>query len=693
MIQKATCGLCQGGCQVKLTMEDGRIVKVEPDRESPRGRLCARGALVPKLLYGEGRLTHPLIRTGARGEGSFRQATWEEALDLAAEKLKAVADQYGGRALASYFGRGVLGLPVTRMGPKGKNDGFLSHLGSPNDMSCGSICNMASSTVTPVTTLGIGTRQMIQDVEHSDYIFAWGKNSATDDGPQVMLQRIQKAQARGAKLVVIDPRKTGLGELADLWVPITPGADGALALAMLKLIVDGGRYDHDFVRDFTRGFDEFKAYLDSLTMEQLSAWCGVPEEQIRQLTDLFCSTEKISLVAYTGLEYQLSAIQNNRALYVLWAITGKLDVEGAIYLNARNVPTFRLRELEVENPPVGMKEFPLFYRFFGMGQFSRLPKAVLEDDPYPVRGLIIVGGSPALSFPDSSKWRAAYEKLDCLLVLDRYLTEDARYADVVFPACTLFESPRLVAGEDGPVVQEPIIPPVEQARNDVLIMAALAQRLGFGHVYPQTEEELRRWLLTGSIPFAGDFRKSTGVEERHYQKYRTGALREDGQPGFPTPSGKLEICSTILEENGFTPYPEYRDIRSLPELDRPEFPFTMTTGARSNYRMGVFGANLPGIAAIEPCPLMDICPEDAAELGLADGDWARVTTPFGSGRYKARVCGMARHAIHIPHGGGSAYMPEPWHQGNVNDLCSLDYNDPMTGFVTIKSVPCRVERD
>ena len=689
MMVKGTCGMCQGGCQVHITLEEGKIVKVEPDKESPRGRLCARGALAPKLLYGEVRLTRPLIRVGARGEGSFREASWEEALDIAAEKLKFVAEQYGGRALASYYGRGILGTPVFRLAMSSEAaPAFLKNMGSPNDMTCSSICNMASSTVTPITTLGMNTRQMLQDVEHSDYIFSWGKNSATDDGPQIMLQRIQDAQARGAKLVVIDPRQSGLGEIADLWVPITPGSDGALALAMLKLIVESGRYDHEFVRDYTKGFEPFQSYLASLSLSQLSAWCGVAQEQIQHLTDVFCSTEKISLVSYTGLEYQLSAIQNNRAIFILWAITGKLDVEGGIYLNAQHLPTFQLHDLPRENKPIGVDEFPLFYRFIGAGQFSCFPKAVVSDDPYPVRGLILLGGSPVLSFPDSQKWRAAYEKLDCLLVLDRFLTEDARYADVVFPACSLYECPKVVGG----IIQEPIIPPVGEARNDVLIMAGIAQRLGFGHLYPQSEDELRTWMLSGVTPFAADFGGKSGAQERHYEKYKTGALRADGQPGFPTPSGKLEICSTYLEENGFTPYPEYRDIRSIPELNRPEFSFTMTTGARSNHRMGVFGANVPEIAAIEPYPLMDLNPEDAAELDISDGDLARVSTPFGCGTYKVKVCGVARHAIHIPHGGGSAYMPEPWRSGNVNDLCSLDYHDPMTGFVTIKSVPCRVEK-
>lgn len=690
MREQNTCGICQGGCRVITTVENGVLTRVEPDRESPRGRLCPRGALAPSILYGEQRIARPLVRDGAHGEGELRKATWDEALGRAARLLEDVARKHGSRAIASYFGRGVLATPVTRLGMGA--DTLLTRLGSPNDMNCASICNLASNTVTPVTTLGIGVRGMVQDVEHSDLIVAWGKNSTTDDGPQTMLRRIEAAQRRGAKLIVIDPRQSGLGERADWWVPVTPGADGALALALLKLIVDEERYDTAFVRDFTRGFDEFKAYLDTLDTRQLSRWCGVSPEDVRALADLLCSTQKASLISYTGLEYQLSAVQNNRAIYVLWALTGKLDVEGGIYLSARNAPVVQLKDLPEGDQPIGAAEFPLFYRFTGEGQFSRFPHAVLDDDPYPVRALLVVGGSPAVSFPDSASWRAAYGKLECLVVVDRFFTEETRFADVVLPACTLYETPRLESGPEGPVVREAVLAPAGEARNDVLILSELAERLGAGAGFPQTEEELRSWLTGGAIPYAGDFVARRTEAKRSYCKYLTGELRADGKPGFPTPSGKFEICSTYLEESGFTPYPEYRDIRSLDVFADPTLTFTLTTGARSDTRMGAFGANLPGIAAIEPCPLADVAAEDARELGIEDGGRVRVTTPFGSGVYTARVGGMARGAVHLPHGGGSSFMPKAWRDGNVNDLCSLDYQDPVTGFVTTKSVPCRVEK-
>ncbi len=693
MIVNRICGMCQGGCQVNVTIEDGKLVKVQPDLTSPKGRLCVRGALAPTLLYSQSRLTVPLIRDGEKGEGKFREATWDEAFTYAAELLQKTSDKYGTRSLASFLGRGVLGMPVGRILSGGKSPSLMERLGSPNSFNVASICNMASSTVTPVTTSGLNTRVMVQDIPNSDYIFAWGKDSTTDDGPQMTIKSIKAAKERGAKLIVIDPRQTGIGELADLWIPVIPGSDGALALAMLKLIIETERYDKEFVRDYTRGFDEFKIYLDTLSLEQLSTWCGVPCNTIRHLTDIFCSTEKISLISYTGLEYQLSGIQNNRAIFTLWAITGKLDVEGGIYFNCEHVPTFQLKELPTENKPVGIDDFPMFYKFTGSGQFCRFPKAVLEDDPYPIRALVLVGGSPMLTFPDTNQWREVYKKLDCLIVSDRYPTEDSRYADIVFPSCTLYETYKPVMGADGKIeLLDPVIEPVGECRDDALILAGIAKKLGVGDDYPENVEELKTWLCSSLPPFAGDFGGGGENAERTYQKYKTGDLRADGKPGFPTPSGKFEICSVYLEENGFTPYPEYRDIRSIPELNKLEFPFTMTTGARSMHRMGVFGANLPGVAKVEPYPYMDLSLEDSKELNIQDGDWARVTTPFGTGVFKTRVCGIAKHCIHIPHGGGSEYMPEAWRIGNVNELTSLDYNDPITGFVTMKSVPCRVEK-
>lgn len=693
MQKKCVCGMCQGACDVVVDIEDGRIAKVRADKDSPRGRVCPRGARTAEALYGDQRIMHPMIREGERGEGRLREATWDEALDHAAKLIRNVIDRHGARAFATYFGRGVLGTPVARLA-KGA-EAFAGALGSPNDTTCSSICNLSANTIVPQVTFGLATRQMLFDIERADLIVCWGKNPASDEGPRTLLKRIKAAKERGAKLVVVDPRQTGIGQLADWWVPVRPGADGALALALLKEVVGTGCYDHGFVRDFTRGFDDLTAYLDTLSLDTLSRQCGISVADIRKLADLIASTTKAPLVFYTGIEYQASALQNARAIWTLWAITGKLDAEGGVFFRMGGVKPFKTFSLdslpEGADEPFGAREFPLFYRYIGQADFIRFPRAVLEDDPYPVRGLIIVGGSPAITFPDSATWKKAYAKLECLIAVDRFFTEEAKWADVVLPAASLFETPRLVFGTEGARVLDPVVPPAGDARNDVLIMAGIAERLGTGGNLPHDDAALRDWMLAGAQKSYTDMWTSVVPEDATFRTYETGALRADGKPGFPTPSGKFEIASTTLEELGIEPLPKYVDIRNFTGQDEADWPFLLSTGARDDARMGAFGANVPGIAKLDD-PHAEICAEDAADLGIREGDLVRLTTAYGSLEAPARIAGLARGTVHLPHGGGSSYMPPAWRDANCNDLASLDACDPDTGFALIKTLPCKVEK-
>lgn len=690
MRKKAICGLCQGACDVVVDIEDGRIAKVRADKESPRGRVCPRGARTAEALYGPQRILHPMIREGERGEGKLRRATWDEALDRAAGLIQQTIDAHGARAFATYFGRGVLGTPVARL-QKGR-EAFAGRLGSPNDASCSSICNLSANTIVPQTTFGLATRQMLFDIEHADVIVCWGKNPASDEGPRTLLKRIRAAQERGAKLIVVDPRQTGIGELADWWVPVRPGSDGALALALLKVVIAEGAYDKDFARDFTRGFDQLVAYLDTLALETLSAQCGIAVGDIRKLAGLLASTTRCPLVFYTGIEYQASALQNARAIWVLWALTGKLDTEGGVFFRASGVKTMRGNRLrEGAEEPFGAREFPLFYRYMGQADLIRFPRAVLEDDPYPVRALLVTGGSPATTFPDSASWKRAYAKLDCLIAIDRFFTEECRWADVVLPAASLFETPRLAWGPDGAFVRDPVAQPAGEARNDVLIMAGIAGRLGADEGLPHDEGQLREWMVSGAVTPYTDMWTRPVPEDAAFRKYATGALRADGKPGFPTPSGKFEIASCVLEEHGIEPLPKYTDIRDFMDAPEREWPFLLSTGARDDARMGAFGANIPGIAQLDD-PHAELCAEDAAALGVAAGDAVRVSTRYGSLTLPVRIAGLARGAVHLPHGGGSSYMAPAWRDGNCNDLASLDAVDPDTGFALIKTLPCRVEK-
>lgn len=687
---RGVCGMCPDKCDIIATVEDGRLVKVEPDPDSPRGHVCPRGALSPKIVHSDKRVLHPLIRDGEKGSGKFRQATWEEAFDYVGERLRAVMDQYGPDAVASYFGGSA------REDCNMRCLSFTRELGSVSGFSCSSTCNFSSNVLTPLSTMGVRTPDLLHDVDHCDIVFLWGKNPATDSGPLVYDRAIRRAKERGAKLIVIDPRGEVYQDLADWWVPVLPGSDGALAMAMLKLIIEEDRYDHHFVEQFTRGFEELRAYLATLTLEQCSSWCGVPVADIRALTDLFCSTEKIALVSYTGLEYQCSGVQNNRAMQTLWAITGKLDVEGGMRFAGDHFPTVPLGPKDPERKPAGYDRYPLFSRILGQGQFAEFPKAVLEGDPYPIRALILCACSPAVTYPNQAMWHEIYKKLDCLVVLERFMTEDAKYADVVLPATTLFENQSVIAIPGGKKMRNRIVEPQGEAKCDVFIFQGIAQRLGIGDRFPKNDEELELWMVNGDRDYLAALKASPyGIVKKpclDLRKYETGQLRADGVPGFPTPSGKFEISSVYLEECGYTGYPQYHDVRDVPGMDGApgEYPFLLTTAARNNFRFSSFGANLPEIAKVYPTPTLDLSPEDAEKLGIREGDAVTVETRFGKKTYPARLCPMKSGAVHVPYGGGSSYMPPAWRDGNVNDICSFDYRDPLSGFLLFKSLPCKV---
>jgi len=545
-----------------------------------------------------------------------------------------------------------------------------------------------------MTTYGVTEAVLVKDIGHSEIIFCWGKNPKTDSGPLSAYRAILEAKERGAKLVVIDPCRAGMGEMADMWVPIIPGSDGALAMAMTKLILERHLYDEGFVKNYTRGFEAYEAYLKTLSVDRLSKCCGIPVRIIEELTRLFLSTEKISLVSYTGLEYQLSGVQNNRAIQILWAITGKVDVEGGIYINGTGIPT-RKPATKQEIMPLGAEQYPVFYGLTGCGQFMEFPNAVLHDVPYPVRGLLIRAASPAISYPEQKLWRQVYKKLDFMVVLDRFMTEDAKYADVVLPATTLWENDSFCEYPGGIRLREQIIEPVGEAKADLFIYQQLAEYMGRPDAFPKNKEELYGQAFKGRESLLERLKEHPeGIvfeNKRIYRKYETGGLRSDGRKGFPTPSGKFEISSTVLEDMGYTGYPVYKDISEEPGL-KAGFEFVMTCGNRSPVRYSSFGPNIEALAALDPYPTADIDPLDAARLEIEDGCEVDVETAFGTKRFRARITPMHPGTIHVFSGGGSSYHSEAWREGNINDVNSMEIRDDISGFPAFKAIPCRIRR-
>jgi len=579
----------------------------------------------------------------------------------------------------------------------------LFPFGSPNTLGVGALCYVAFAMIAPLVTMGSLYIHMLSDIENADLIVVWGKNPAAHCPPHDF-RSIEAAHRRGARIVVIDPRKTAVANYPNAeWIPVRPGTDGALALGLCQVLIEEELYDERFVKDWTLGFEEFSRYVQHFRPEVVEQITGVPAATVRRLARTFVTSKGVAPVMYSGLEYSDGAVQAIRAVMVLWALAGKIDVPGGWCFR---MPQNRFpinRSGLVANPDVrkaaGYNNFPLYTKYRGELHANILPEAVLKGKPYPIRLLISLGASIITSWPQSSIWRETLNGLDFLVCIDRQLTADAAYADIVLPAATYFEIQSYMVYGSIFRIRERVIESVGEARSDFLILSELARRLGYGHLYPQTEEEILRTALQGSGYTPDDVRTAGGMVQvpaamMQYRKWQKGMLRTDGQPGFDTPSGKLEIASTTLEEYGYEPLPVYVEPGESP-VSRPDlngrFPLVLNSGARSNVDLHTLHQTIPALMQEKPLPTVTLNTADAGNRGIADGDPVEIKTSRGRVRMYAMVSDdIVRGAVEANAMGGGPLGSEEWRGACVNDLTDLKRYDPISGFPVYKALLCEV---
>ncbi|MFQ6113794.1 MAG: aminotransferase class V-fold PLP-dependent enzyme, partial [bacterium] len=706
--KKGVCGICPAGCWVEVGIKDGKLADIKEDTSHALGMICRRGQHAPEIIYSEHRLKYPMKRIGAKGTYEFERITWDEAYDLIVENLNKIKNESGPEAVAIYTGRGAFELSLCDMyQPKGvavsSASNILFPFGSPNTMGVGALCYVSFAMIAPHVTMGRMLVNTFTDMENAEMLVVWGANPATDS-PPLDMHRLEVAAKRGADIVVIDPRRTETARRTNAqWVPIRPGTDGALALSMIEVMRDEELYDEDFAENWCHGFEELAAYVQHFRPEVAETITGVPQETIRDLAHRICNATGACPVMYTGLEYSNSGIQAIRAVLTLFALGGQLDVPGGIGLAMLNSHFPINRSCNQENPnldlAVARDKVPIYSRYRGESHASGLVDSVLKAEPYRIRGLIIHGASLLTSWPQTPIWREMLSKLDFQVCIDRQLTADAAYADIVLPATTMFEIDSYMVY--GPIfrLREKMIEPVGEARNDYLIMAELAKRLGYGHLYPQTEEEMIRFALQGSgytleeVKDAGGWVKiPTPMME--YKKWEKGGLRADGKPGFDTPSGKFEIWSTSLEDYGYEPLPKYTEPKEGPLASRglaEKYPLVFNSGARPHTDFRSQHHGIKGLLKDHPEPTVEMNIEDAKERGVKSGDLVEVRTSRGSVPFRARVTlDIVRGATECNMGGGTPVGSEAWQKWNVNELTDLDNYDEISGFPVYKALLCDV---
>lgn len=708
---RALCGICSAGCGVIVTYdEDGRIAAVRADEDSELGIICTLGEHSPEIVYSEDRVLHPLRRVGPKGSFAFEQITWDEAYDIMVDRLCEIRDQHGPEAVCIYTGSGSFELSFCDVyQPKdvavSSASSVLFPFGSPNTMGVGALCYVSFAMIAPHVTMGRMLINTYSDFENASLIVVWGTNPATDF-PPLTLRKILAARSRGADIVVIDPRRTGTVELAGAeWIPIRPGTDGALALGMCNVLIEEELCDEEFVTHWTHGFPAFSDYVQHYRPEVVERITGIPAETIVSLARRITQADGATWAMYSGLEYSNSGVQAIRAAIVLWALAGQLDVPGGrCFTMKENIFPINRSEY-LANPAlakaIGTDRFPVYTHYRREAHPIALPDSVLKGIPYPVRGLIIQAGSLIISWPETSIWRETLKNLEFLVVIDRTLTPDAAYADIVLPATTHYEN--LSYMTYGPIFRyrEQVIPPLGEARNDMVIMGELARRLGYGHLFPQTEEEVLRHVLKGSgftledvIAAGGTVVAPTAMQE--YKKWEKGLLRPDGKPGFDTPTGKFEIWSTILEEFGYDPLPVYTEPAESP-VSRPDlargYPLIFNSGGRVTTDFHAQHHGIASLLAERPEPTVTLHSRDADARGIANGDRVIVRSARGSVPLRAIVSDdIVPGAIEANMGGGCHVGPRAWQEGNVNRLTDLNNFDPISGFPVYKALLCDVER-
>lgn len=706
--KKGICGICPAGCWVEAGCKDGRLVEIRPDTSHPLGMICRRGKHAAEIVYSEHRLRYPMGRTGAKGGFDFERISWDEAYDRIVSSLQSIKSESGPEAVAVYTGRGSFELSLCDIfQPRGvavsSASNVLFPFGSPNTMGVGALCYVSFAMIAPHVTMGRMLIDMFADIENAELLVVWGANPATDS-PPLDMYRLEAAARRGAEVVVIDPRRTEtVARTGARWIPIRPGTDGALALGLTNVLIEEDLHDQVFAERFCHGFDDYRRYAAHFTPEVVEKTTGVPAAVVIDLARKIGRATGACPVMYTGLEYSNSGIQAIRAVLTLFALAGQLDVPGGLGLAMRGSHFPVNHDTNIENPDVSRAvardRFPVYSMYRGEGHASGLVKSVLEGDPYRIRALIIHGASILTSWPETPIWRETLSKLDFVVSIDRQLTADAVYADVVLPATTMFEIQSYMVY--GPIfrVRERIIEPVGEARNDYLIMAELARRLGYGQLYPQDEDALLDHVLRDSGYTLEEVRAAGGwvkkpVPMMEYRKWEKGGLRADGCPGFETPTGKFEIRSTILEEYGYDGLPRYTEPVEGP-LARPDlartYPLVFNSGARPHTDFRSQDHGVPGLLADNPEPRVEMNSEDARVRGISDGDLVEVRTPRGRVPFRARVTdAITPGAIECSMGGGTPVGPKPWREWNVNELTDLGNYDEISGFPVYKSLLCEV---
>ena len=703
-IIRTVCQGCHPECGVLVQVDDGKVTKIEGDPKHPfsRGSICQKGREYYKFTYHPDRVKYPLKRAGNRGEGKWERISWEQALTEIAAKVTEIRDTYGPLSNGVMHGTGPRASP-----PAARLLGKA--LGTPNVISVDLHICMVPAKVGDVFTFGESiTLEPGPDYLASKCILVCGANPPVSHLPRG-LDILEAKQKHKAKLIVIDPRLTTLASKADLWLQVRPGTDGALILALMNVIIGERLYDKEFVDKWCYGFDKLASRAQEYTPEKAEKITWVPADKIRAAARMYAATKPASLHQRVAVNQNISSTQTSRALAILIALTGNLDVAGGNLFPTHMkgfIPESPYEiDREIDEKRIGGGEFPLISGPDVPWKFVHGAlgiEAMLTGKPYPLKSLFCFGGNPVMVMPDAKKVWEALKKLGLFVVVDFFITPSAELADYILPAATWLERDDLCHGSytNLIVARQKAIEPLFECWDDTRIVLELVKKIPWADkkFMPwKSSDERNHYRVKGmGITFDGLKEKGYLSVTPRYKKYE--------QDGFRTPTGKVELYSTIFEKHGYDPLPSYTEPPespfSSPELMK-EYPFILITGARCMEYYHSQGHHIPSLRKRVPYPEIEVHPDTAKKENVKDGDWVWVETPQVKGervRFKVKVTsGIDPRVVHAAHAWWYPEKPAPEHgcfESNIDVVLTDDPpREAICGSVPMRGTLCKLYKE
>lgn len=674
---------CPDTCALEYHVADGKLIDVKGSaaHSVTGGVLCTKVAKYPLRTYHPSRSKTPLKRVGAKGEGKFAPISWDEALDTIASKFKSIIAEHGAEAILPYSYAGNMGiLQYASMDRR-----FFHALGASQlDRT---ICSSAGAAGLAIT-LGARLGTDVEAFAHSEVIILWGTNPITSN--LHLWSRCQEAKRRGAKLIAIDPYRSLSAEKCHQWLAIKPGTDAALALAMMHVLVRDDRLDHAYIAKHTLGFAELKTRVAEWTPERAAAICGISAADIEALAELYGSTKKAAIRLNYGMQRHGGGGMAVRTVACLPALTGAwTEASGGLLLSTSGAYPMDTAYLERPDlmPRGANGALPRVVNMCEIGD------ALGQASVAPIKAMFVYNSNPAAVAPDGNKVLAGLAREDLFTVVhDIFITDTARYADIVLPATTQPEHDDIHRsyGHYDIVLNRRAIEPVGESLANTEVFRRLAKTMGMSDPCLSESDE-------SMIAHAFNWNHPTLAGQRFESLERDGFLRlnypkKDGfitpflHGSFGTPSGKCEFYSETLAKRGLDPLPNYTRPHEGDESEAAnEYPLSLNTPPARNFMNSTF-ANIEELAKPHGAPTLQIHPNDAARRLIANGTRVKVWNRRGEMKLAAKVTDDTREGVATILWGH--WRDHPGAEGFVNDLTSQALTDLGQGATFYD---CRVE--